>query len=100
MILRGFSKYNNKHIELQFFWVRSTFLQKLMFLQLKKSPFFITLLNFTYVILTSTLKALVNNSLYESFDSIFMKMKKKNYQNINYFFFSFLIKTFFKWIIN
>ena len=86
MILRGFSKYNNKHIELQFFWVRSTFLQKLMFLQLKKSPFFITLLNFTYVILTSTLKALVNNSLYESFDTIFMKNEKKNYQNINYFF--------------
>ena len=71
MILRGFSKYNNKHIELQFFWVRSTLLR------LKKSPFFITLLNFTYVILTSTLKALVNNSLYESFDTIFMKNEKK-----------------------
>ena len=49
--------------------------------------------------LTSALKVLVNNPFYESFDIIFMG-NEKSCQNINYFFFSFLIKTFFNWILN
>ena len=33
------------------------------------------------------MNVLVNNILYESFDIICMKNDKKNYQNINFFFF-------------
>ena len=49
--------------------------------------------------LTSALRALVKNQFYESFYITFME-NEKNCQNINYFFFSFPIKTFFKCIIN
>ena len=51
-----------------------------------------------WVMLTSALRALVKNSVIESFDIIFMG-NEKNYQNINCFF-SFPIKTFFNWIFN
>ena len=50
---------------------------------------------FFRVMLTSTLKALVNNLFWKKFDTTFMG-NKKNYQNINFF----SIKTFIKWIIN
>ena len=41
--------------------------------------------------LTSALRALVNNLFSKSFNTIFMKSekKKKNYQNVNCFFFLF-----------
>lgn len=48
--------------------------------------------------LMSALTALVNNPFQERFDTTFMG-NEKSCQNINYFF-SFPIKTFFKWIIN
>ena len=47
----------------------------------------------------SALRALVKNLVKESFDITFMK-NAKSCQNINYFFFSFPIKTFFNWILN
>ena len=53
---------------------------------------------YTWVMLMSVLRVLVNNPLYESFDTTFME-NKKNCQNINYFF-SFPIKIFFNWIVN
>ena len=42
----------------------------------------------------SALRALVKNLIKENFDIIFMG-NEKNCQNINCFFFSFIIKTFF-----
>ena len=55
----------------------------------------------------STLRVIVNNPFQENFDTTFMENfdttfmeNEKNCQNINYFFFSFLIKNFFKWIID
>ena len=48
--------------------------------------------------LTSVLRVLIKNSIKESFDITFIE-NEKSCQNIN-FFFSFPIKTFFKWIIN
>ena len=45
--------------------------------------------------LMSVLRTLINNPFKKSFDTIFME-NEKNCQNINFF----LIKTFFKWIIN
>ena len=45
------------------------------------------------------LKALFNNLFLKSFDTTFME-NGKNYQNINFFYFNFSIKTFFKWIKN
>ena len=47
------------------------------------------------VMLTSSLKSMINNLFYENFDTIFIE-NEKSYQN---FFFSFLIKTFLKWIV-
>ena len=49
--------------------------------------------------LTSILRALVKNPVKESFDITFME-NEKSCQNINCFFFSFHIKTFFNWIVN
>ena len=49
--------------------------------------------------LMSTLKVLVKNPFKKSVDITFMR-NEKNCQNINYFFFSFSIKTFFNWIVN
>ena len=54
--------------------------------------------------LMSALRALVKNSIKESFDITFME-NEKSCQNINcfyfiYLFFSFPIKTFFNWILN
>ena len=48
--------------------------------------------------LTSVLRALVKNPVKESFDITFMGNEKSR-QNINCFFFSFLIKTFFNKLI-
>ena len=45
------------------------------------------------------ISVLVNNSFQESFKITFMKKKKKK-KNSYQFFFSFLIKTFFNWIVN
>ena len=49
--------------------------------------------------LASALRALINNSFYESFDTTFME-NEKIVKILITFFFSFPIKTFFKWIIN
>ena len=48
--------------------------------------------------LTSALRALVNNPFYESFDTTFMEIKKKKTVKtlIVFFFFPFPIKTLFK----
>ena len=49
--------------------------------------------------ITSALRALVKNPVKKSFDITFMG-NEKSCQNINLFIFSFLIKTFFNWILN
>ena len=49
--------------------------------------------------LTSALRALIKNPIKESFDITFIR-NEKSCQNINCFFFSFLIKNFFNWILN
>ena len=46
----------------------------------------------------SALRAIVNNLFFKNFDTTFME-NEKSFQNINYFF-SFPMKTFFKWIVN
>ena len=45
----------------------------------------IAIVNKLWVMLTSALRVLVNNSFYESFDTAFMR-NEKSYQNINFFF--------------
>ena len=48
---------------------------------------------YTWVMLTSVFRVLVNNPLYESFDTTFME-NKKNCQNINCFLSLFIFSTF------